>query len=151
MAALIALIPAEPAPLRAPRIRAGWERTIEDDGWTSVFPGGRADGRFFSARLILRDAGNPLRAVFVCTGTRAVLNFLANEIEEQRTHPTNPMPWLRTWLTLPLLRADGSAPAVAIRAAWPDERRRDELGNPIGTLVAHWRRMAGAPAEDAET
>lgn len=45
------------------------------------------------------------------------------------------------------------APATAAppRTSWPDERPLNSLGNPVGTRVAHWRRMAGFNAEDAES
>jgi hypothetical protein len=62
-----------------------------------------------------------------------------------------------TWANLGALRADGGATATAIKAAWPDERPTTNTGTvgspvwtPSGTLVAHYARMAGATAEDAE-
>jgi hypothetical protein len=150
MPALIALIRAEPTPLDAPLIPGSWERSIAADHlfpnrWSIIYPFGRADGRFFHARLILRDSGNPQRAVFVCTGTRAILDRLAERIA------ADGLSWTRTWLTLQQLRDDAAPAAAAIRAAWPDERLRDSLGNTVGMLVAHWKRIAGAQGEDAET
>lgn len=41
--------------------------------------------------------------------------------------------------------------AAPSRTSWPDERPLNSLGNPVGTRVAHWRRMAGFGAEDAES
>lgn len=140
MATLLALIRADAAPLDAPVVPVAWTRVVEADRWCSVYPLGRVDGRHIHMRLVLRDAGTPTRAVFVCTGPASMLTRLADRIA------ADGLPWTRTWATLAALRADGSAAAVAVRAAWPDERPRG-----AGTLVAHWRRMAGSLAEDAET
>jgi hypothetical protein len=145
VAALIALIRAE-ASRDAPMIPGSWDCTVGPDRWSVIYPLGRvaSPGVFFHARLVLRDGTNPQRAVFVCTGPRAVLDRLANAIA------ADALAWTRTWLTLAALRADASAPAVAIRNAWPDERPRDANGNPIGASVAHFPRVAGFEAEDAE-
>lgn len=142
MAALIALIRAEPAPIDAPLIPTAWDHVEESDRWSTVYPLGRLarPGVFFHARLVLRDGTTPTRALFVCTGARVVLDHLAARIA------SDALAWTRTWLTLADLRADGGAVAVAIRNAWPDERPEG-----AGALVAHWRRMAGFGGEDAET
>jgi hypothetical protein len=141
MAALIALIRAEVAPTDAPLIPAGWDRIIESDRWCTIYPLGRVarPDIFFHARLVLRDVTTPTRALFVCTGPRVVLDALAARIA------ADALPWTRTWLTLSALRADNTAAAIAIRNAWPDERPGG-----VGTLVAHWRRMAGFYDEDAD-
>lgn len=137
MATLIALIRAEAAPLDAPVVPGSWDRIIEASRWCSLYPLGREDGRHLHARLVLRDSDTPTRGLFVCTGPRAMLDALADRIA------ADSLPWTRTWATLAALRADPSAAAVAIRAAWPDERPRG-----VGTLVAHWTRMAGALEEN---
>lgn len=140
MATLIALIRAEAAPLDAPVVPGSWDRIVEAHRWCSLYPLGREDSRHIHMRLVLRDSGTPTRALFVCTGPSAMLARLADRIA------ADGLPWTRTWSTLAALRADASAAAVAIRAAWPDERPQG-----TGTLVAHWARMAGALAEDGES
>lgn len=147
MSALLAYIRAEVAPLHAPLIPGSWDRVIEDDRWSTIWPLGRAARPevWFHARLVLRNDTTPTRALFICTGERVVLNALADRIA------ADALPWTRTWLTLAEIRADATALAVGLRAAWPDERPRNDLGQPIGTLVGHWRRMAGFVHEDAET
>lgn len=147
MAALLAYIRAEAAPIDAPLIPASWRRTIEADRWASVYPLGRVERPdvFFHARLMLRHPTTPTRAVFVCTGPRVVLDHLAARIAGDA------LPWSRTWLTIAELRDDSTQLATQMRALWPDERPLDGAGEPIGTLVAHLRRMAGHEAEAAET
>lgn len=153
MSTLIALVRAD-AVLDAPIVPAQWEAQVESNGWTTCYPlgKGRADV-FFHARLILRQAGNPQRALFVCTGPAAVLQRLADAIA------SDALPWTRTWASAAALRADGGAIAQAAKAAWPDDRQRPNtgtleapvLGAPIGPIVALRARMAGYDAEDAES
>lgn len=139
MATLVAFVRAD-AVIDVPLIPGAWELTRHDNRWCTVYPLGREDGRRFHARLIARAAGNPQRALFVCTGAQAMLDALAARIA------ADALPWTQTWPTLAALRADAGATATAIRAAWPDERP-----NAGSTLVALWARMAGALGEDAET
>lgn len=145
MAALIAYIRAS-TEIDAPLTPPGWDVVPEVDGWSTVYPLGREEDVdvFFHARLVARHPSMPGRAIFVCTGPRAVLDRLAGRIA------ADALPWTRTWLTLAALRADGSGVAAQIRALWPDERPLDEQGQPIGTVVGHFRRMAGAVGESAE-
>jgi hypothetical protein len=139
MATLLAYIRAH-ATDNAPLVPVQWDRLIEDDGWATIYPLG-SEARpdvFFHARLVLRHPSDPNRALFVCTSDRAaMLQHLADRIAE------DDLAWTRTWARLPLLRADATALAVALRAAWPDERPRDEGGNPVGARVAHYARMTG--------
>lgn len=143
MSAILAYIRAD-AVQDAPLVPASWDRQPCSNRWCVIYPNGRG-GVFFHARLIARASGNPGRALFVCTGAAGVLTALANQIA------ADGLPWTQAWASLAALRADGGALATAIKAAWPDERPRDGSGNPVGTLVALWARMAGALAEDAET
>jgi hypothetical protein len=144
MSALLAFIRAD-ATRDVPVVPGTWEVVVEDRRWSSVYPLGRADGRFFSARLIARQSGTPTHAMFVCTGPSAMLTRLANQIG------TDGLGFTQTWPSLPALRADAGATATAIKAAWPDERPLDGSGTPVGTLVAHYARVAGFGTEDAET
>lgn len=152
MSTLIAFITADPT-LDAPAIPPTWDRQVESNRWTTVFPLGRG-APSFSARLMARAAGNPTRALFVCVGPAPMLTRLAAAIA------ADALPWTKTWATLVALRADAGAIATAIKAAWPDERQHTWTGTPpgalvdggpIGTLVALLGRIAGADAEDAET
>lgn len=115
MSSLIALIRAD-AVLDAPAVPQSWQRQVESNGWTSVYPLGKADGRFFSARLILRQAANPTRALFVCTGPAAMLDRLATAIA------ADALPWTKTWATLAALRTDGA------RSRRPSRRRGPTTG-----------------------
>lgn len=149
MSALLAFIRAEPS-RDVPLVPASWDVTVEDNRWSTLYPLGRDQpGVFFHARLIARASGNPLRAVFVCTGAPGVLQRLADRIAADR------LPWTQTWATLAALRADSGATATAIKAAWTDERphaydaQGADLG-PVGVRVALYGRMAGFNAEDAE-
>lgn len=145
MSALLAYIRAYDTEDR-PLVPAEWGYTIETDRWTTIYPLGR-EARpdiWLHARLMLRHPSFPARAVFVCTGPRVVLDRLAARIA------SDALVWTRTWLTLAALRADGTTIATQIKSAWPDERPRDASDQPIGTLVAHVRRMAGFDAESGE-
>ena len=99
MSTLIAFIRADLTLDDTPVLPASWQRTIESDRWTSIYPLGKADGRYFHARLIARAAGNPGRALFVCTGPAPMLTRLAAAIANDA------LPWTRTWATLAELRA----------------------------------------------
>lgn len=139
MATLIAFVRAD-AVIDVPVVPGAWEITQHDNRWSTVYPLGREDGRSFNVRLIARDGSQPQRACFVCTGPAGVLQRLADRIA------ADGLAWTRTWPTLAVLRADGTAAAIAVRGKWPDER--PDAGS---TLVALWARMAGALGEDAET
>jgi hypothetical protein len=141
MAALIAYIRAE-TDIASPLIPASWDRTIEDARWVTLYP---LPEVMFHARLVMRHPSFPGRALFVCTSPSAViLQHLADRIA------ADGLSWTRTWATLAALRADASTLAMQIKDAWPDERPLDAEGQPIGTLVAHLRRMAGLDGESAE-
>jgi hypothetical protein len=146
MGAILAYIRAE-ADIDAPMIPASWWRTIESSRWVTIYPLGR-EARpdvMFHARLIMRHPSFPGRALFICTSpSAAILAHLADRIA------ADALSWTRTWSTLAELRADATTLATQIKAAWPDERPRDAEGQPIGTLVAHLRRMAGLDGESAE-
>jgi hypothetical protein len=151
MSALIALIRADDV-LDMPVVPGSWDAEVESNRWATVWPLGRG-GVFFHARLILRQSGNPTRAVFVCTGAAATLSRLATQIA------ADALPWTQTWASLSALRADAGAVATSIKTAWPDERPHAYTGGPgayvdggsVGTLVALYGRMAGFGGEDAET
>lgn len=152
MSALLAYIRAHATEDR-PLVPASWDVVIEADRWVTLYPAGR-EARpdvYFHCRLVVRDpsfaTGATARAVFVCTGARAVLDRLADRIA------SDALPWTLTWTTLAALRAQAGVVATRLRNAWPDERPRDgqDPPQPIGTLVAHWRRMADFDAEDAES
>ena len=139
---LVALIRAEAAPSSAPVVPGSWDVTHEDAGWSSVYPLGRADGRCFHARLLGRTAA--LRGVFVVLGSPALLQALSDRIA------ADALPWTATWPGIAALRADSGASAVAVKAAWQDDRPRDEGDQPIGTLVAMRAAMAGFTDDDGE-
>lgn len=149
MPALLAYIRAESTTIDAPFVPATWDKVYEDNRWSTLYPLGRESRPdvCFHARLMLRNPSLPQRAFFICIGTRSILDLLAARI----TVELATFPWFRTWLTLPLFRADAATIASELRAAWPDERPRDASGTPIGVLVALHRRMAGFASEDAET
>jgi hypothetical protein len=138
------------ATLNIPVVPGGWDLTVEGNRWCTIYPLGIGGVSFF-ARLIAR--GTPTtRAVFVCTGSSAVLNRLATYIAGAG------LPWAGSWSTLTALRNDSGATAVAIRAAWVDERPHlfsgpigaTVDGGPVGTLVALYARMAGFGTDDGE-
>lgn len=138
MATLIAYIRADPS-IDTPVVPVTWEVSVENNRWTTLYPLGRGGVSFF-ARLIARTSGTPTRALFICTGGTVVLNRLASQIA------TDGLPWTQTWTNLPALRADAGALAVAIRAAWPDERPGG-----LGSLVGLYSRMASFPSDDGES
>lgn len=153
MSTLIVLVRAD-AVLDAPVIPGSWERQVESNRWSTCYPLGKDHADvFFHARLMLRQAGNPQRAVFVCTGPAAVLQRLADAIA------SDGLAWTRTWASAAALRADGGAIAQAVKAAWVDDRQRPNTGTleapvlvaPIGQLVALRARMAGYDGEDGES
>jgi hypothetical protein len=142
---LLAFIRARAAPLDVPMVPGSWDITAESARWATLYPLGRIarPDVMCHARLVLRDSGTPTRAMFVIVGQPAVLSAIADMVV------ADGLPWTRTWADLPTFRADPGAVAVAIRAAWPDERPRPG-GSPVGTLVALWTRMAGFLDDDAE-
>lgn len=149
MSTLIALIRAE-AGRDVPVVPGSWELLAESNRWASIYPLGRDQGAvMFCARLMFRQAAQPTRALFVCTGPAAVLSRLADAIA------ADGLPWTQTWASLAALRADAGVIATAVKAAWPDERPRTNAGTlaaPVmGSVVTLPARMAGALSEDAES
>lgn len=113
-----------------PTVPAGWDVVYEDARWCTVWPLGRADrpAVFFHAWLAVRDAApNQARGCWVCIGPGAIIDALKPRVA-------------RWWETLAALRADNTAVAIGIKAAW--------AGGP-GTTLRH--RMAGFDDDDAET
>ena len=128
---LVALIRARPAPESAPVVPASWDVTEEASGWSTLYPLGRE--------------ANP--DAFVILGPRPLLDMIDARIAADN------LPWSASWLGLAALRADASAPAVAAKAAFVDDRPRlvtsapgvepVTYGAPIGVLVALRSGMAG--------
>ena len=153
---LVALIRARPAPESAPVVPASWDVVEECDGWSTVYPRGREahPEACFHARLCGRVAAQPLRGVYVVLGPRPLLDMLAARIA------ADALPWSSSWLGLAALRADTSAPAVAARAAFVDDRPRVVTSAPgvepvvygarVGVLVAMRSGMAGFGDDDGE-
>jgi len=116
-----------------PNVPGGWDWEIAANGWVTLWPLGR-DARpdvFAHACLVVRDSGDPTRGLWVLVGPRAMLD----QIESAGS--------VRTWRSLPLLRADNGAVATAIKAQWPSSEG--------GAAVQFRRRIAGFFDDDAET
>lgn len=118
-----------------PVVPSSWDLGIEASGWISVYPLGR-EARpdiWFFARLMASDAGE---GAFIAVGPAAVIRELTTRVSQ-------------SW-TIADLRADNGAVATAIKAAWKDERPRDELGNVVAgsELVTLYGSPAGYGAHD---
>lgn len=113
-----------------PAIPAGWDFQIEDNGWITLWPLGRtaSPNSFAHAWLAVRDSGDPTRGCWVILGPRVFLDFVEAGA-------------VRSWRSLPLLRADGNAVAVSIRNQWQTNH---------GAVTCRVR-MAGFLDDDAET
>lgn len=152
MSTLIALIRAELG-RDVPVVPGSWELVPEDNRWSSIYPLGKDQPAVvLHARLMLRQAGQPQRALFVCTGPAQVLSRLSTAIA------ADGLPWTQTWASLAALRADAGLVASAVKSAWPDDRPRANTGTlaspvlvPVGNVLALPARMAGALDEDGET
>lgn len=150
MSALIVYVRAHATEDR-PVAPASWDVVVEADRWSSIYPLGRVARRdvFFHCRLATRDpsfpSGSTARGVFVCTGGQQSLDLLSAQIA------LDALPWTLSWTAITQLRGQAGATAARLRTSWPEERPLNSLGNPVGTRVAHWRRMAGFHAEDAES
>lgn len=147
---LIVFGPREDAPdaYPVPNAPEGWAVRRESNGLATVWPLGtegasviggelRAHaGVFFHAWWVQSHATLP-RALFVCVGHPWVLERLADFIAASK------LAWARTWASLGELRGDGTAVAVALRAAWP-------AAEIDGGAVRLLRRVAGFDDDDAE-
>lgn len=113
----------------------GWERTLEDQGWT-LWPEGRAPGKpRVVAMLLARDRGKFIASV---AGPAEHVRALAKAADN-------------TW-TIKELRADESAEAVAVKALLPDTRRAPvnpdgSVGEKQGERYAVRRTFAGKDLE----
>lgn len=122
------------------------EYTDHSGGWSTIYPlsrtGAPGDLRYHVRQIVapggVASPGTPTRGVYA----------IATEGEVDPGAPrgaTRMLDWLPglqgSW-TLPELRADASALAVAIRDAWPV--RTDELGDPIVEPIDMWWSLAGA-------
>lgn len=120
----------------APVVPASWTIIPESDNWFSIFPRGREEfpNVYFHMKHMVSHDTLP-RAAYVCVGTPVILQRLADMIS------SDGLAWTRTWNNLVELRADGTALALALKAAWRDQ--------PEGTPILA-SRMLGYVDDDAE-
>jgi hypothetical protein len=129
-------------------VPGSWELLRESDKWATVWPltrtgssviGGQLRQHrdvFFHVCLMVAHDTLP-RALFVCVGHPFILQQLADMIA------ADGLAWTRTWSTLAAFRADNTALAVQVRAAWP----ADHLDGGVHRIMA---RMAGFEDDDGE-
>lgn len=113
----------------APAVPPGWtDYQIEAGGWITYWPRGRtARPHVFLHVLLVADGLASGRACFLVQGPSGILDSIAASS-------------FRSWQTLGALRADGTAAALAVKAAW--------VG---GGAVALRSRMAGFGDTDGES
>ena len=115
----------------------GWERTLEDRGWT-LWPEGRAPGKpRVLAMLLAQDRG---KLVVSAVGPAEHVRTLAKAADN-------------AW-TVKELRADDTAPATAVKAVLPDPRRAPvnpdgSIGEKQGERYAIRRTFAGKDLDKA--
>lgn len=115
----------------------GWERTLEDQGWT-LWPEGRAPGKpRVLAMLLAQDRGKLVASV---VGPAEHVRALAKTADN-------------TW-TVKELRADDGAAATAVKAVLPDPRRAPvnpdgSIGEKTGERYAVRRTFAGKDLDKA--
>jgi len=129
-------------------VPGSWTLAYESHQWATVWPltkvgssiiGGQLrqhNDVFFHVRLMVAHDTLP-RALFVCVGHPYILQQLADMVA------ADGLAWTRTWDTLTAFRADNTALAVQIRAAWPT----DHLDGGVHRIMA---RMAGFEDDDGE-
>ncbi len=123
------------ATLDRPLVPAAWDVTQETSRWCSISP---APGVVFHCRLMIRRSGfSPHRALFVCVGTPAAMQYLADRIA------ADGLPWTLTWANLAAFRADATPAVATLRGEWPSAEAP-------GGLARLLTRMAGYLDDDAE-
>ncbi len=130
--------------LDQPLVPASWDVIPEDSRWCSVYPLGREarpDIYFHCRLMVRRTATTPDRGLFVCVGTPAVLQHLADRIA------ADGLAFTLTWPSLAALRADATPAVVTLRSEYPDERPTGDAG----TVVRLFARMAGWLDDDGES
>lgn len=113
-----------------PDVPAGWDLQCDDGRCIVIWPRGREERPhlFLRCKVV---AATALKVALLVHGPDAILEAVL---------AATPLAW-----TLSELRALGTAAATQIKAAWIDDRPRDENGDPIGPLVA----MSGGYADQA--
>lgn len=121
-----------------PTLSLQWQRGNTVARWIHVR---RAGGKGFWWRTMLdgADFGDPTRMVGIAWPEDEADNGLLVQFAA-----STPQAW-----TLPELRADNRPTATQIKAAWRDERPRDENGDPLplAEVVAIYTGIAGFNAE----
>lgn len=122
---------------KVPKVPAGWTVIPESGEWSTLYPN-YPDSRFIHARCCAVSGANALFALF---GPRAWLDQIAAIVTY-------------SWPSIAALRADNGTVATQIKAAWLDDRLRDQNGTLINgsepvQMLRH--RMAGFSDDDGES
>ena len=121
---------------KTPKVPATWTVIPESSGWCTVYPNW-PDSRFIHCRCCAVSGANAFFALF---GPRAWLDQIAALVTY-------------SWPSIAALRADNGTVATQIKAAWLDDRQKDQNGtivNGLEPIQKLRQRMAGFADDDGE-